>query len=209
MNGSWRDWDSDKQRELLKRLKRIPTPDPRAKKEIVKARSVKLESFIERTTNFVLDPWQLHLCHLLESLANLSGVRALIHAPPQYGKSVIVSQRFPAWMFGQNPLERIKLACYNVTHAKSFGRTTRNLMQSVEYQEIFNNPDLDIPKISSAESFSTQARIYTNDSQPSFKALGLQTGFVGEGCDTLIIDDPYKDPQEAYSETINKKVQEF
>jgi hypothetical protein len=170
---------------------------------------VSLSSFVERTTNFKLDAWQQDLCKRLESLATSTGRRLLICAPPQYGKSVIVSQRFPAWLLGEKPTHRVKVACYNITHATKFGKLIRDLMQSTEYASLFLNPDTQLPKITSAESWSTLGRLSMRDSQPSFKALGLATGFVGEGCDTLIIDDPYASPEEAYSETINKKVHSF
>jgi predicted phage terminase large subunit-like protein len=68
---------------------------------------------------------------------------------------------------------------------------------------------LRLPKLCSAEEWSTAARFRTRDSQPSFKALGLATGFVGQGADTLIIDDPYASPEEAYSQVINAKVHSF
>lgn len=168
-----------------------------------------LPDVIRATSNFVLDDWQLDLCNRLESLAETTGRRLLICAPPQFGKSVIVSQRFPPWLLGKKPEHRIKLACYNITHATSFGKIIRDIVQSSEYRNLFRNPGLELPKVSSAESWSTFARLQLRDSQPSFKALGLATGFVGQGVDTLIIDDPYASPEEAYSETINKRVHSF
>lgn len=173
------------------------------------APAVSLASFVEITTNHTLDAWQKDLCARLETLADLTGQRWLIHAPPQAGKSIIVSQRFPAWLLTRKAKHRVKLACYNITHATSFGRIVRDLMQSEEFAKLFPDPGLRLPKIASAESWSTQARLGTRDSQPSFKALGLATGFVGQGADTLIIDDPYKDPQEAYSPVVNAKVHAF
>jgi len=44
------------------------------------------------------------------------------------------------------------------------------------------------------------------DANPSFKALGLGTGFTGLGADTLIIDDPYKNREDALSEAVNASV---
>lgn len=168
-----------------------------------------LSAFVEATTNYRLDYWQQDLCRRLESLATSTGRRLLICAPPQYGKSVIVSQRFPAWLLSEKPDHRIKLAAYNVTHATGFGRIVRDLMQSTDFHKINSDPRLELPKVTSAESWSTAARLQYRDSQPSFKALGLATGFVGQGVDTLIIDDPYASPEEAYSETINGKVHSF
>lgn len=181
----------------------------RAAEAAKQAPVVSLVEFVEKTTNHTLDPWQRDLCARLQTLADLRGQRWLIHAPPQAGKSIIVSQRFPAWLLTRKPKHRIKLACYNVTHATRFGRIVRDLMQAQDFVEMFPDPSLRLPKIASAEEWSTQARLSTRDSQPSFKALGLATGFVGQGADTLILDDPYADPQEAYSPVINAKVHSF
>lgn len=130
-------------------------------------------------------------------------------APPQAGKSIIVSQRFPAWLVAQKPTHRIKLACYNITHAARFGRIVRDIMQSGEYAAMFPNPGLRLPVVASTEEWSTSARRALRDGQPSFKALGLATGFVGQGVDTLIIDDPYASPQDAYSPIINASTHGF
>jgi predicted phage terminase large subunit-like protein len=168
-----------------------------------------LSSFVERTTRHKLDGWQLHLCGVLEGLAETTGRRLLIAAPPQFGKSIIVSQRFPAWLLARKPEHRVKLACYNITHATKFARIVRDLMQSVEYRAMFPDPALRVPALTSAEEWSTAARLSLRDSQPSFKALGLATGFVGQGADTLIIDDPYADPKDAYSKIVNAGVHGF
>src|SRR5262245_23230503 len=87
-----------------------------------------LAAFVEETTNFKLEPWQLDLSTRLQELAYTHGRRLLIHAPPQFGKSIIVSQRFPAWMLARQPTSRVKLACHNITHASHFGKITRDLM---------------------------------------------------------------------------------
>lgn len=173
------------------------------------APAVSLASFVERTTNHQLDDWQADLCRRLEELSGQQGRRVLICAPPQFGKSVIVSQRFPAWYLTRYPANRVKLACCNVTNATRFGRIVRDLMQSDEFAAMFPDSALRLPRMCSAEEWSTLARSRTRDSQPSFKALGLQTGFVGQGADLLILDDPYSDPQEAYSVITNAKVHSF
>ena len=176
-------------------------------RNVVKAPA--LSEFVEKTTRHTLDDWQQDLCTRLETLANTTGRRILIAAPPQFGKSIIVSQRFPAWLLGKKPEHRIKLACYNITHATKFAKIVRDLMWSHEFKGLFPNANLEVPRLSSAEEWSTQARLGLRDSQPSFKALGLQTGFVGQGADTLIVDDPYASPQDAYSQQINGNVHSF
>lgn len=165
--------------------------------------------FLERTSGIAPDPWQRDLCTHLDRFRTERGLRYAIHAPPQHGKSVIVSQRLPAWLLGHLPTERVKLASYNISHATAFGRVVRDLMHSQEYLDIFPAPDSRLPKQCSAEGFTTLKRGELNDAQPSFKALGLQTGFVGQGVDTLVIDDPYAAPEDAYSQIINDRTYQF
>lgn len=173
------------------------------------ADTISLAAFVEATTSLRLDRWQQHLCARLARLATEKGARLLIHAPPQHGKSIIVSQRYAAWLLAQNPEMRIKLACYNITHAEGFGQIVRNLMWEDDYQRLFPSPSLRVPTTASRGSWSTAARIARKDAQPSFKALGLLTGFVGQGADLLIIDDPYASPQDAASESVRESVWQF
>lgn len=82
-------------------------------------------------------------------------------------------------------------------------------MQSGEFAAMFPGEGLRLPVVSSTEEWSTKARRDLRDGQPSFKALGLSTGFVGQGADTLIIDDPYSSPQDAYSPVVNASTHGF
>ena len=171
--------------------------------------AIGLADFVEATTGYRLDEWQKHLCARLERLEYEREQRIVIHAPPQMGKSIILSQRFPAWLLTRRPDITIKLACYNITRAAKHSRVARDLMQSDQFLRMFPSPDLRLPKITSAEEWATAARLARRDSQSSFKALGLQTGFVGEGADLLLIDDPYAAPEDARSAIINEKTCAF
>lgn len=168
-----------------------------------------LSSFVAQTSLIQLDPWQTHLCDRLERLRSERGQRIAIHAPPQLGKSLIVSQRFPAWYLGVNPEARIKLACYNITQATRHGRIVRQILSDQLYMRMFPQPNRRIPYRSRSEEFSNAARMEVRDGQPSFKSLGLATGFIGQGADVLVIDDPYASPQDAASETIRASTWSF
>lgn len=166
-----------------------------------------LADLCEATANWRLHTWQRdHLIPALVRAADTPGTRLAIHGPPQLGKSVIVSQRFPAWLMGRDPTIRIGLACYNETHASGFGATILDLMRSPEFEAAFPDPDARVPKDAPAARFKTAGRLRLRDAQPSFLAMGLQSGFTGKGVDVLLIDDPYKSDEEARSEAINEKV---
>ena len=183
------------------------------------------EQFLERTIGFELHEWQKrHLVPLLESLVEAqrpstegrkpntehrtprAGRRILVHAPPQYGKSILVSKRFPAWALGINPKLRIVLAGYNVGHASSFCEVNRDIMNSQDFKEMFPLAGSRIKETASRERFFTAARARLKDGQPSLTAVGLLTGFTGKGADILIIDDPYASPDDARSPAINDRV---
>jgi len=163
-----------------------------------------LADFIAPTISFELEAWQQFVCRRLQLLPHQTGQRILMHGPPQFGKSIIVSQRFPAWSLGVNPLSRIRLACYNLTHAERFSKVNLSIMRSPEFTRAF--PHVRVPDKVPADEWSTLQRASLLDANPSFKALGLASGFVGMGVDTLIIDDPYKNREEARSPVINASI---
>src|ERR1043166_9203447 len=102
---------------------------------VLAARS--LATFVEQTTPWKLEPWQKMVCTRLQALKEQRGQRILIHGPPQFGKSIIVSQRFPCWLLGNDPAHRVRLCCYNLTHATSFGRVNLELLRSSEFLAAF------------------------------------------------------------------------
>lgn len=154
---------------------------------------VSLASFVEEASAIRLEPWQRIICDRLQQLRTQTGQRLLIHGPPQFGKSIIISQRFPAWVLQQEPSVRVRVACYNVTHAERFSAVNLALSQQAGL----------VPPRASVKEWSTTARSALLDANPSFVPLGLGTGFTGLGADVLIIDDPYKNRQEARSEAVN------
>ncbi len=162
-----------------------------------------LAEFVNTTTGFAVEPWQRIICERLAELPHQQGQRLLIHGPPQHGKSILVSQRFPAWSLGVRPEQRIRIACYNVSHAERFTRVIRDLMRDESYQALFPAPGCRLPAICPGDEWSTATRADARDANPSMKALGLGSGFTGLGVDTLLVDDPYKDAQEARSVATN------
>lgn len=114
-----------------------------------------------------------------------------------------MSRSFPAWLLGFDPLHKIGLACFNESRASEFGLLVSELMKSGEYARLFPDYGARLPDVTPAGKFTTIARSGLLDTQVSFIALGMQTGLVSRGTDTLIIDDPYRSAEEAYSPVVN------
>lgn len=139
---------------------------------------------------------------LLQRFATERGLKVAIHAPPQVGKSVWVSQRLPAYLMGLDPEHRVYIASQSMTHSTRFGRVVHGLMQQPSFTRWAHSQAL-VRRDASGEEFFTLGRQLLNDAQPSYKALGISRGLVGTGPDTLIIDDPYGSAKEARSKAIN------
>jgi predicted phage terminase large subunit-like protein len=159
------------------------------------------------TANYQLDSWQENvlgpICH---RFAWESGVREAIHAPPQVGKSVAVSQRLPAYCIGVAPENtRVALACFNIQRARDFGDIVSGLMKESAFVRAFGERAA-IPRNAGSEEFTTAARAALRDAQPSFAAYGLRTGITGRGATHIIIDDPYPSAEMAQSKAYNEMV---
>lgn len=166
-----------------------------------------LASFVESTTSGIkLEEWQLRICQRLQMLPEQKGQRLLLHAPPQFGKSLIVSQRFPAWVLGRYPNHRLRLACYNETHSEEFSKVNLSLMMDDSFRQWFPDPGAHLPTKPAALRWFTPKRMEARDGQPSFVALGLGSGFTGLGAELVICDDPYKNAEEAFSEATNRSI---
>lgn len=164
---------------------------------------VSLAAFVEATAAVQLEDWQRIICQDLTDALETPGARLLIHGPPQHGKSLIISQRFPAWAVGQHPTLRVRVACYNVTHAERFGRVNLDILRDATVAPLLPGDAWHVPAVAPSGEWSTAARRSARDANPSFVALGLGTGFTGLGADLVILDDPYKNAQEARSPAVN------
>lgn len=170
---------------------------------------ISLAEYVERVKHITLDAWQIDLCARLEDAFRAPGKRIAIAAFPQAGKSVIISQCQPAWILGQDPTHRFRLATYNLLHSARFSRVVLNILRSPEHRAIFPDKAGQVPERTKYQEWSTFARMEVNDGQASFAGLGLASGFVGTGADSLIVDDPYRSAEEAYSQAIRDRTWRF
>lgn len=137
----------------------------------------------------------------LERVASGEIKRLVITMPPRHGKSMLASEFFPAWYLGRYPKNKIITATYGSSLTVKIGRKVRNMINSEEYKKIF--PEGGLSKDSkSASAFDTiQGGYYFGTS-----VTGAATGM---GANLFLIDDPFKNMQEAMSSTIRERVLEF
>jgi len=118
--------------------------------------------------------------------------RLMIFMPPRHGKSELASKRFPAWCLGRNPRRQIIAASYNSDLANDFGRNVRNIVAEPEFRQVF-------PDVSLATDSAAANRMNTNHGG-AYVAAGVGTAVTGRGANIALIDDPFKDREEADSE---------
>lgn len=123
--------------------------------------------------------------------------RLMIFMPPRHGKSELASKRFPSWYLGRNPEKQIIAASYNSELSTDFGREVRNIVGSQEYAKLFN--------VSLAADSQAADRWHTS-AGGAYVAAGVGTAITGRGANVLLIDDPFKDRQEADSEVTRERV---
>lgn len=118
--------------------------------------------------------------------------RLMIFMPPRHGKSELASKRFPAWCLGRNPRRQIIAASYNSDLANDFGRNVRNIIAEPEFGQVFKGVTL-APDSQAANRMNTNAG-------GAYVAAGVGTAVTGRGANIALIDDPFKDREEADSE---------
>lgn len=114
--------------------------------------------------------------------------------PPRHGKTEMATKRNAAWISGRHPDWNIAVASYSDTMATDFGADTRAILTSPQFKQIF--PDYQLRRGGTAK-----------DNIQTIKGgrlvfVGRGGALTGRGAHALLIDDLYKDHEEARSQTI-------
>lgn len=170
----------------------------------------RLVFFIQKTKPEYRAQWFHHyICERVEEWARGEGKkRLMIFVPPQHGKSQISTRHTPAWLLGINPDEKVGIAAYNGTVASGFNRDVQRIMESSEYRAIF--PDTELPAKRDSRGYVRNNYEFDIVGRAgSLVSVGVGGGLTSRQIDTMIIDDVYKDAQEAWSPLQRANVQEW
>ncbi|MCW5876488.1 MAG: hypothetical protein KIS85_06355 [Anaerolineales bacterium] len=133
--------------------------------------------------------------------------RLIILTPPRYGKSVKVSRVFPAWFLGKNPDLRVMQASYGADLAHSNSKAVRDLVLSEEYAGIFGKKALvDEPVGLDPDSRAVSGWDLVGPHRGGLAAAGVGGPMTGKGAHLMVIDDPYKDREQAESAAYRQRV---
>lgn len=152
----------------------------------------------------IIGAWQIDLCQRLqkftEAVERKESPCLMVFAPPQHGKSLTVSQAWPAWMMGNHPEWNFILGSYGERLAKKNGRWVRDILGSPRHAALFPKEECRLKEDNQAsDEFSTIAG-------GQLISRGRGGGTTGQPAHIFIVDDPFADRQEAESETIQEDV---
>lgn len=182
--------------------------------ETVKAELARREllEFIRFTMpEYVAEPFHVTLCAYLDRVVAGEIKRLMVFAPPQHGKSEIVSRRFPAYALGRNPDLRIIGASYSAQLAGRMNRDVQRIIDSDRYRMVFPNTRIpDANNRTQAFGALRNSDIFeVMDTKGSYRPAGRGQGITGMSCELAILDDPVEGAEEANSPTIREATWEW
>lgn len=122
-------------------------------------------------------------------------VRIMFFMPPRHGKSDMTTQKFPSWILGRHPEIPVMVSSYSDELATDFGQKTRDIMQTSEYQVMFNTR---------LRADAKARGKWLTEEGGGYTAVGVGGALTGRGFKVGIIDDPFKNREEADSPVIRE-----
>lgn len=151
------------------------------------------------------------ICDKLDALLNgsLGKKKLMIFLPPQHGKSEISSRQFPAYILGKKPKSKIAICSYSSDLSSGFNRNIQQIIDSKSYEKVF--PDTKLNSTNVANDISRgvlrNSNIFEIVKHRGFlKSVGIGGALTGTPVDIGIIDDPFKDRQDARSQVMRNRV---
>ena len=178
----------------IEKIKKLP---PDVKKEFMKtylrySEKIKEGKIQNDFMSFVKHVWpefvqgRHHkiIAEKFNQIANKKIKRLIINMPPRHTKSEFSSFLLPAWMIGRNPKLKIIQSTHTTELAVRFGRKAKTLIDSPEYQQIFQTR---------LREDSQAAGKWETQQGGEYYAAGVGSAITGRGADLLIIDDPHSE----------------
>lgn len=141
------------------------------------------------------------IARTLDQVVNGDIRRLMISAPPQHGKSELVSVRLPAFWLGNRPDEPVILASYAASLAASKSRHARAVVESKAFERLFGVRTRRDSR--AVDHWEIEGR------RGGMLAVGVGGPITGHGAMLGLIDDPVENWEQAQSQTYRDKVWEW
>lgn len=169
------------------------------------ARASLLAYILYTNTSYKRSAFSETVCAALDKF--LADVKAgkrpilILQAPPQHGKSEMVSRKLPAFIMGLDPSLRIGTASYSTELAHAMAQDVRRNLASPEHMKLFP-----VESVKRKYDVNRMGEFTAPGGTGSYIAVGVGSGLTGRPIDIGIIDDPIRDAQEALSEVTKESI---
>lgn len=166
--------------------------------KVARARTGSFIDFVEYTfPRYKTDPFHRDVAKHLDEVVSGEVKNLMLFAPPQHGKSELVSTRLPPYFLARNPELPVALVSYAAKLAERNSRNARYVIQDPRYRKVFieSQPDMD------------NWRVYDwhmKDVPGYALAVGVGGAITGHGFGLIVIDDPIESWAHAQSEIIRE-----
>lgn len=145
-------------------------------------------------TTYQAAPYHREVAKALEAVERGEVIQLIFCMPPRHGKSELATRRLAAWFSGRNPTKNVAVAAYSDNMATDFGGDVRTIMATPQYRQVF-------PKHKLMRGGAAKDNIQTTEGG-RLVFVGRGGALTGRGAHLLLIDDLYKDHEEARSPAI-------
>ena len=152
--------------------------------------------------DMVFTYFHLYLCKLIEKVVEKiekgENPRILLSVPPRHGKSMTITETLPSWFIGRNHNKGVILTAYNADLAEQFEDSNRQKTKNFGKQ-VFG------VEVSEQQDNKTLYRL--KGKRGGVIGVGINGGLTGNtgSWNLAIIDDPYKNGDEASSKNERDK----
>jgi len=135
-------------------------------------------------------PHLIYMRKYIDRIINGESLQLMFLAPPRHGKSLENTIHLSAFYLYKFPQKRVIIAAHTQSLANEFSRDAR--MLAIDCMDLAGD------KLAVTD--------WKTEESGGLKAVGVGGAISGRGCDLLLIDDPIKNREEAYSKVYREKV---
>lgn len=160
--------------------------------------------------DLILAPHHKPICKALSRVITGKTKRLIINVPPRSGKTLFVSQMFPAFCMGLNPSSQFILTSYSKTLASNNTYAVREILRHEAYQWLWRETNPKIKEDSQArDEFRTEAGGMIYGVGAGGTITGKGAGGMGDMFAGAILIDDISKPDDALSETMRANTIEW
>lgn len=184
--------DEDVARKILEEALKKKESQERMTRVLSERRSQSYHSWLQEVIpdhNWTY-PYVHYISGVVDMIFKQQLTQVMIFLQPRIGKSTMITKSLPACWLERYPNTEVILGAYNRELAQDFSRFAMNLYRNRPHNRLVKD---------SVDNWIT-------DMGGGCKTAGVGSGVTGRGGDLIIVDDPIKGFEEAYSITYRERV---